>query len=53
MMSIIKVVGEGDITVGRYDPYLSLQVISEILHVTQGVHFQFTPKSVKYNFQPL
>lgn len=39
--------------VGRYDPYLSLQVISENLHVAQGVHFQFTSKSVKYNFQPL
>jgi len=51
MMSIIKV--EGDITVGRYDPYLSLQVISENLHVAQGVHFQFTSKSVKYNFLPL
>lgn len=52
MMSIIKV-AEGDITVGRYDPYLSLQVILENLHVAQGVHFQFTSKSVKYNFQPL
>lgn len=53
MMSIIKVAVEGDITVGRYDPYLSLQVILEILHVPQGVHFQFTSKSVKYNSRPL
>lgn len=49
---VIKIAA-GDITAGCYDPYLSLQVISEILHVARGVHFQFTSKSVKYNSQPL
>lgn len=53
MMSNIKVV-EGDIT-GCYDPYLSLQVISEYLHTRSARHVfsVYVSKSVKYNLQLL